>query len=332
MSKRSSGRGERVWSLGKLLKILFATDAHGSEPVFLKWLNAGKIQKADAIIMGGDITGKMIIPLVEQTDGSVKAQFMGTEFAAKSQTEIEALKKKIRTSGFYPYKTSPEEVQEFKQNSQKLDGLFSKLMVETVERWMQIAEERLKGTGIQCYVMAGNDDHLNIDEALNKSDFVVNPEGKVIRLDDNHEMISTGYTNITPWKCPRDIPDEELEKKVESMASRVKDIGNCVFNFHCPPYDTSLDLAPKLDENLKPVVSGGQVIMEHVGSPAIKKAIDKYQPLLGMHGHIHESMGTFKVGRTLCINPGSEYTEGILRCMLVVLDEKSVKNFLPISG
>lgn len=318
--------------MGKLFKILFATDAHGSEPVFLKWLNAGKIHKADAIVMGGDITGKLIIPLVEQSDGTFTAEFMGTKFTAKSKEEVEGLEKKIRTSGFYPYRTIPERMQELKQDSQKVDELFNELMVGTVARWIRVAEERLKGTGIRCYVMPGNDDQLVVDEVIEKSDYVVNPEGKVVQLDENHEMISTGYSNITPWKCPRDIPEEELEKKIESIASRVRNMQNCVFNFHCPPYETSLDVAPKLDENLKPVVSGGQVIEAHVGSASVRKAIERHQPLLGMHGHIHESKGTFKIGRTFCINPGSEYTEGILRCVLVVVDEKSVKSFLPISG
>lgn len=318
--------------MGKLFKILFATDAHGSEPVFLKWLNAGKIHKADAIVMGGDITGKLIIPLVEQSDGTFTAEFMGTKFTAKSKEEVEGLEKKIRTSGFYPYRTIPERMQELKQDSQKVDELFTELMVGTVARWIRVAEERLKGTGIKCYVMPGNDDQLVVDEVIEKSDYVVNPEGKVVQLDENHEMISTGYSNITPWKCPRDIPEEELEKKIEAIASRVRNMQNCVFNFHCPPYETSLDVAPKLDENLKPVVSGGQVIEAHVGSVSVRKAIERQQPLLGMHGHIHESKGTFKIGRTFCINPGSEYTEGILRCVLVVVDEKSVKSFLPISG
>lgn len=92
--------------MGKLFKIIFATDAHGSEPVFMKRANAGKINKADAIVMGGDITRKMIIRLVRQSDDSFTAEFMGTKFTAKSTDEVQGLEKKIRTSGFYPYRTS----------------------------------------------------------------------------------------------------------------------------------------------------------------------------------------------------------------------------------
>jgi Icc-related predicted phosphoesterase len=221
-------------------------------------------------------------------------------------------------------------VLELKQDSKKVDELFTRVMLETVERWIRVAEERMKRTGIKCYVMPSNDDQLIIDEAINKSDYIVNPEGKFIQLDEDHEMISTGYSNVTPWMCPRDIPEEELEKKIEVMTTRVENMPNCIFNFHCPPQGTSLDVAPKLDENLKPVVSGGAVVEAHVGSTVVKNAIERYQPMLGMHWHIHESKGTYDIGRTLCITPGSEYTEGILPSVLIVIDEKKVKSFLPI--
>ena len=46
----------------------------------------------------------------------------------------------------------------------------------------------------------------------------------------------------------------------------------------------------------------------------------------GIHGHIHESRGTFKLGKTLCINPGSEYTEGILRGSLIELRGGKVRS------
>ncbi|MEM2843188.1 MAG: hypothetical protein QXZ53_04845 [Candidatus Bathyarchaeia archaeon] len=145
-------------------------------------------------------------------------------------------------------------------------------------------------------------------------------------------MISTGYSNITPWKCPRDIFEEDLERKINAMTSQVKDMKNCIFNFHCPPYGTTLDLAPKLDETLKPIVSGGGFVMEHVGSKAVRKVIEENQPMIGLHGHIHESRGVDNIGRTLCLNAGSEYTEGILRGILIVLSDGKIKSYSPVSG
>ncbi|MEM2517675.1 MAG: phosphoesterase, partial [Candidatus Bathyarchaeia archaeon] len=103
---------------------------------------------------------------------------------------------------------------------------------------------------------------------------------------------------------------------------------NSIFNLHCPPINTLLDIAPKLDKDLK--VSLRETIA--AGSAAVRKAIEKYQPLLGLHGHIHESRGIEKIGRTLCINPGSEYTEGILRAIVVDLGKDNIKNNFFISG
>ena len=73
-------------------------------------------------------------------------------------------------------------------------------------------------------------------------------------------------------------------------------------------------------------------ILTSVGSTAVRSAIEKFQPLLGLHGHIHESKGSIKIGRTLCVNPGSEYSEGVLKGVMMNLDEKGVRSFQFTSG
>jgi Icc-related predicted phosphoesterase len=206
-------------------------------------------------------------------------------------------------------------------------------MRESVERWIALAEERLHGTGIQCYISPGNDDSFEIDHVLSRSNYVINPEGQVMKLSGSYEMATLGFTNMTPWKCPRDICEEELAAKVEAITSNVQDYSKCIFNFHCPPYNSGIDLAPKLDEGLAPVLGpGASPVMIPVGSPSIRAAIEKHQPLVGFHGHIHESRGTYKLGRTLCMNPGSEYTEGILRGALVDIEGSRIDDFLLTAG
>jgi Icc-related predicted phosphoesterase len=117
------------------------------------------------------------------------------------------------------------------------------------------------------------------------------------------------------------------------MISRVEHMENCIFNLHCPPFDTPLDEAPELDKTLKPVVrTGGEVSMIHVGSTTVRQLIEKRSPLLGLHGHIHEARGFIKIGRTLCINPGSEYGEGLLRGALLNIDKKGVMSYLLTRG
>lgn len=312
--------------------VFFTTDVHGSERCFMKFVNAGSFYGADVIVLGGDVTGKMIVPLVEQPDGSYEADFVGTIHRVKTKAEIDELVKNIRYSGYYPFMATKEQVEELKASKEKVDELFGKLMAETMERWVRIAEERLRPKGIRCFITPGNDDRFVIDEVLSRSDYVENPEGKVVEIDKDHEMISTGWSNPTPWNSPRETSEEDLERRIEEMASRVRNMSNCIFNTHVPPIDTPLDSAPKLDKNLKAVTSGGQLVMISAGSRAVRNAITRHQPLVGLHGHIHESKAFCKIGRTLCLNPGSEYGEGVLRGVLLKLDRNGLKSYVFTQG
>jgi uncharacterized protein len=313
-------------------KFFFITDVHGSDRVFRKFVNAGKFYKANVLILGGDITGKMIVPFIKQNDGSYRCKYSGQSMIMKSSEEIEKNRKDIRDSGFYPYLTDEKEFDELDSSPESVKQLFTKLMVQSVKDWLSLAEERLKGTGIKVFISPGNDDVLEIDNALDSSSFVINPEGKVVYIDDEHEMITLGYTNHTPWHSPREVDEDVLQSKIESMANQVKQMEKCIFNIHVPPIETSIDQARKLDANLKPMTSAGQMLMTSAGSVATRNGIEKYQPLLGVHGHIHESKGMVRIGRTLCFNPGSEYTEGVMRGLLCDVEGAKIKSYLLTSG
>jgi Icc-related predicted phosphoesterase len=314
------------------IRLFFSSDIHGSEICFKKFISAGKFYKANILILGGDITGKAIIPIVKHENGSFTIKYLGKIFNPSSEEELNKIAGEIRNSGYYIYLCSLKEKEDLENDVDKRDKLFSELMKKNVREWLKLAEEKLKGTGIKCFIMPGNDDRLDIDQVFKESNYIINPEGKVIEINSEYEMISTGYANITPWNCPRDIPEEKLNEKIEEMISSVKNLKNCIFNFHVPPYNSGLDTAPKLDEQFKIKVTAGRPEMEPVGSKAVRSAIEKYQPLLGLHGHIHESKGVHKIGRTLCINPGSEYQEGVLRGAIVDLEKGKIKDFLLTSG
>ncbi|MEM0288247.1 MAG: metallophosphoesterase [Nitrososphaerota archaeon] len=313
-------------------RVFFVTDVHGSDVCFRKFINAGKFYKADVLILGGDITGKMIVPIINQSDGSYRCSYEGKEYLLKSKEELNSIVKSIRDSGYYVYFAEPREVEELSSKPELVEELFKRLMKESLEGWMRLAEERLQGTGIRCYVSPGNDDFFEIDEVLNNASYVVNPEEKVVSIDSQHEMITLGYANRTPWNSPREVDEEVLAEKIEGMASQVKDMRTAIFNIHVPPIDTIIDKAPKIDGNFKPVISGGQLVMISAGSIAVRKAIEKYQPLIGLHGHIHESRGMVKIGRTICLNPGSEYNTGILKGALCELEDDKVKSYILTSG
>ncbi len=107
------------------------------------------------------------------------------------------------------------------------------------------------------------------------------------------------------------------------MAGLVPDMSRAIFNFHAPPYGTGLDEAPALDDTLRPMHGGA--VMKPVGSTAVRDAINKHQPMLSVHGHIHESRAIKRMNRTLAINPGSVYGDGVLQGAVIELDKKKAK-------
>lgn len=316
------------------LKVFYASDIHGSEICFKKFINAGKYYGADVIIIGGDIVGKMVVPIIQLSEGSFTADVLGNQQVVSS-TDKEGLEKVewiIKNNGFYPYHVSEDEFYKIKSDKSKINEVFKEAVIESLEGWIKIADERLKNSDIKCFILPGNDDPFFIDEILSKSNVIINPDCKVIEIDNNHEMLSIGFGNMTPWNCPRDIKEEELAAKMERTISKVKNMENCIFNIHCPPHKTILDKAPELDKNLKTVTILGSTIEINVGSTAVRELIEKYQPLLSLHGHIHESRGDCKIGRTLCINAGSDYSQVILKGALIILGKKKIKSYALTSG
>jgi len=312
----------------KRTRLFFTTDVHGSTVVFKKFINSAKFYEAQVIVLGGDMVGKMIVPLVEQANHSFRANYLGKVYEVNAGEEVQHLEQTLENSGLYPLRVSPEEVKAFDEDKSLVERRFGQLAADRVTTWLQIADERLRGTGIQCYVQPGNDDPYEIDQALKQSDCVKNVDETVVALDEDHEMISVGAANQTPWNCPRDLPEEELTRRIEGVAGKLKNPSNALFNLHVPPFDTNLDVAPELDANLTPKLSlTGGFKMIPVGSKAVRAAIEKYQPLVGLHGHIHESRSAQKIGRTMCINPGSEYGEGVLRGVILDLSKQKLESY-----
>ncbi|MEM4290389.1 MAG: metallophosphoesterase [Nitrososphaerota archaeon] len=310
------------------LKIFHASDIHGSDKCFRKFLNVPKVYGVSVIILGGDITGKILVPVVEQGDGTYKTEFMGKEVKIRTEEELKNIIKLIADAGEYPHICDKNEYDRLVNDKSYRDRVFKDHIVKRVGDWVKLAEERLSRSEVEIYIMPGNDDYFEIDEVLNKSNVVINPEGKVVEIGKRYEMISSGFVNMTPWQAPRDIPDEKLEEMLVDLVSKIGRLNESIFSLHAPPYNTPLDLAPLLDNTLKPVMSGGQLVMTHVGSMAVRKMIEKYQPLLGLHGHIHESKGVVKIGRTLCINAGSDYLAGNLQGALITLEDGKVRNYM----
>lgn len=321
----------------KLTRLFFATDLHGSERTFRKFLNAGKFYDANVLIMGGDITGKLLVPIIREGNGHYRATLQDRTEHYSAEAELQALRDRLGTLGFYHQVMDESEYRSLQENPTHVDKLFQQLACKRLEEWIDLAESRLAGTGIRCFVTGGNDDDPEVLEPLNREDTqsFFGCESQVVQIDEDHKMISVGYSTPTPWKTPREIRDEELGELIENMVAKVDKVGNCIFNFHDPPKDSTLDTCPMLDWNTdppEPIFKAGQIVMHGAGSLSVRRAIEAHQPMLGLHGHIHESQAVAKIGRTTIINPGSEYGEGILRGCLVNIADGKVESFQMTSG
>ncbi len=305
---------------GQQVKILFASDLHGSDIVFKKFINAGLTYGVDAMIIGGDITGKALHPIIDLGNGQY-------EFEGKTVSDVKQIISEIRSRGDYYVIVSKSEYEEMANNKKLIDEAFKRAIIEVLLGWDRIASEKLKEKKIPIYINLGNDDPEYLFDVLKQTESFRVTEGEVIDIK-GHEMISYGYVNPTPWNTPRELPEDELYKRLETEVNKLKNVEGAIFNFHAPPVNTNLDNAPLLDENLKPVIRGGMVVYTHVGSFAVRKIIEKYQPLVGLHGHIHESRGFDRIGRTMVFNPGSEYDAGILHALYLVLSGNKVKGHM----
>jgi Icc-related predicted phosphoesterase len=314
-----------------LTRIFFTTFVHASDRCFRKFLNAAKVYKADCLVLGGDITGKVLVPIVERSDGKYEMTLFG-KATSMAKDRLQETRKALQDAGQYSFVTIRPELAEIQADKSKEQKIFAEAMLSVLRSWIQLVQERLNGTRVKCYISPGNDDKLEIDPVLMDSGHLVNPEGRVVDLDGRHEMITLGYANSTPWKSPREVSEERLGEMIESMATRVKRPDSAIYNLHVPPKDTELDKAPAVSQDFNYVKEGLGIKFIHAGSSSVRKSIELHAPLLGLHGHIHESKGFSRVGRTLCLNPGSEYSDGILRGVIVSLADGKVRDYLLTSG
>jgi Icc-related predicted phosphoesterase len=316
----------------KLMRILYGSDFHGSDTVFRKFIASGLQYKADVLMVGGDVTGKAMVPVVHQGQGRYVGSWFGKEAAACNPEELGKIKKDISSIGFYPIVLEKDEAEELESQSEKMAARFEKEMCQRVREWMILAEEKLKPQNMILYFMAGNDDLASIDEVVAEFKSIRNPDMTHSEIEGGYEVVGLSNANMTPWRCARDVEEDILEQKLDQLAGMIQKPEHSITILHVPPFSSGLDTCPDLDENLKIITSGGQVVMKSAGSFAVKAFIEKVQPMLSLHGHIHESPGHVHIGRTLSINAGSEYAEAILKAAIINLEDGKVKGHLLISG
>ena len=314
------------------MRIFFVTDLHGSEICWKKFLNAGAFYKADMVILGGDVTGKAMVPIVQKANGMWDASLQDHRQTLGTEGEVVEFEKRVMNRGYYPIRVSDEEYVAMQEDPDLVDKRFKEVMVEGTARWIDMAEDKMAGSGIRVVACPANDDMFEIDDLLTHANLVeTGDEEHPIELD-GMTMVSMGWTNPTPWHTFREASEDQLAKRIERALEHAGEPDRTILNFHAPPYGSKLDNAPALNDDLT-YKSGGQALRP-VGSTSVHDAIKSFQPLLSLHGHIHESKGATRIGGTLALNPGSSYEEGILQAAIVNIDTKKrkVKNYQLVNG
>src|SRR5256886_2196619 len=294
------------------LTLYYASDIHGSDLLWRKFLGAPKFYGADAAIMGGDLLGKAVVPIEQREDGRYKLTFLGADRVI-GEDELADTESSIRFNGFYPWVAPADEIARRRSDQEEL---FHQVARGELQHWIDLADERANGD--KPFVIAGNDDPWYVDELLSSARGLIFCDERVVRVGP-HEMISSSYANPTPWDSPRELDEDALYERLRALANQLERPETSIFNLHVPPYDSGLDRAPQLKPDLTPVYTGGQPVPIPVGSIAVRRLIEEVQPLLALHGHIHESRGETRIGRTLALNSGSEYNTGRLHGVVVQL-------------
>ena len=313
-------------------RLFYVADIHGSAICFRKFVNAARVYRADVLLVGGDIAAKTMTPVFEENGGWTTA-VEGESRSARTSDELERLENWLRDSATVPYRTTREEWRALLADRARADDVFLSLELDELRRWFAWARERLKGSTARLLVGLGNDDFTPMESVIRDDATAELTDDRILRVDEHHELLTLPYSNLTPWRTNRELSEEEIARRIDRDVRRLEDLPQAVFNLHVPPHATPLDLAPRLDEQLTKVMTpGGEPDMIHVGSTAVRTALERFQPLLGLHGHIHESKGTTTIGRTPAINPGSAYTEGTLLGVVVDLAKDRVRATMMTSG
>lgn len=303
-------------------RLFFATDLHGSDKCFKKFVNAKSYYDADVLVLGGDLTGKALVPIIDEADGW-RAEYPNQTKHLDGESAVEEVETQIRNGGNYPLRLTPSEYEAFRDDEDRIESEYRRLESERLEEWIALAERKLNDED-RIPVICGNDDQEHVIGSLEASPVFTVVEDRVATLPTGHEIFGYGWSNETPWDTPRERSEDEIQSDLAAIAAGVSDWDRAIANVHCPPHSTRIDEAPKLDDDLRPVTSGGQIETEPVGSTAVRSFFEEHEPMIGLHGHIHESQGEFELGRTLCMNPGSEYGEGYLNGLLVTLSDDTV--------
>src|SRR3972149_10483334 len=169
--------------------LFFATDIHGSDICWSKFLNAGKFYHADKLILGGDMTGKAVVPFIHQGGKNYRITLLEQVFDVTDEDGLQDMIKRVRSRGYYPYMTTPDEIAELEKDPDRVGEIFLAEVLKVVGQWMDLADKKLEGTDLKVYCSPGNDDMDEVDEIVRSSQRVLLVEGQEHALGGTNDLI-----------------------------------------------------------------------------------------------------------------------------------------------
>jgi Icc-related predicted phosphoesterase len=308
--------------------LFFATDLHGSERCFSKFVNAAAFYDAQVLILGGDLIGKTLVPLRRRLSGHLEADRDGKTLTFATEQEAREFEARCADKGIYTARLDGDG----HLAQSEWEQLLFAVARQRLERWLDLAVDRLATSGVRLLAIPGNDDPPFVDEVLVDHGPVVSVDRRLVALDGAAQVVGLGWSTPTPWHTHREFSDDQIGDELDRLlAGRQRDLP-LVLNVHVPPYGSGLDTCPVLDAELRPVMGTSGPLLAPVGSRSVQRVIIDHQPTLGLFGHVHEARSCTRIGQTLCANPGSESAQGNLQGFLASIEHGKVRQWLLTEG
>ncbi len=313
------------------MRLLFATDLHGSTMCFKKFVAASRMYDAELLVLGGDLSAKALVP-IRVRDSSAEFEIYGRSMSETGKGCVDRAVERVEQVGLYPLVLEPGTEVRTEAESMSLPSTFHDAIKSRLRDWATHAAHKLGSRG-RIYTIPGNDDHPCIDTVLDESNVFVSVDRRVVEVGEGLVICGLGASNATPWNTFREMSEEAIADQLALLMAGVPTGAKCIWNVHVPPAGIGLDICDAPDvEGKKSWFANMSPRQVSAGSSSVAAAVRRYQPLLGLFGHVHEGRGAVKVGGTLCVNPGSEYFNSVLHAALIDIEDSSITAAQLISG
>src|SRR5580698_11310541 len=129
------------------MRIMFATDLHGSTLVFQKAVSLSILADADVLIVGGDLSGKRLLPIVPVSNASFRVgepfnqkddsgtSLSGNVFREVKKGDLDNVCQRWEAKGYYWHVAEEAEIRRLNETPEELTLLFERKIVERIEKW-----------------------------------------------------------------------------------------------------------------------------------------------------------------------------------------------------